>query len=579
MAGAAGDGGEAGGPQGAGPSGIASAPGEAKEPVKVDESSGVWRTGRDPGTGRFAFISPAGEPTVLRGVSMTGMETGTRGTASGAGFWLFNSAAGDEASNAPRIIENVVDVLVEEWSSDVVRIPICGSAWTQNYVVKDYGEVEIGSYHDWVDVAVRRARSAGKVVILDLHLWSIAKVSSGSDTPRGSFMRNGQSFSYADYEDGCTGGNNVDGIDSCAPEDWFTQDATSWQCAISNADGITLHNAHANREHIRDMWVDVARRYKDDSAVFFELFNEPYTRKSGGPYPAVGPDEDEPDYPWELWSEVMALWIEGIRDGAEASNIIIVNGMDWGYSFGPDYGPIAKPDQYLPWKSRYTNVAYGFHPYQHGSCCGSIGGDDGDQSIDDPYQSAYCAYYPNGEVWGEASGSPLPGGASCVNAGYAATQDKKMPPCHWVSQAHNPMTGEAGLCAGDRTTCSGLGKAECEQVDWGSFGAGGWSRYVLPMAQFGPLIATEFGSFDCSSPYVTTLLRYMREFDLSYTAWALWPQNSGGPGGLGACGYPSVMASTGDGDFRACLDRERCAAQMQPLPYAGQAVFQDLNTP
>lgn len=51
-----------------------------------------------------------------------------------------------------------------------------------------------------------------------------------------------------------------------------------------------------------------------------------------------------------------------------------------------------------------------------------------------------------------------------------------------------------------------------------------------PGRVYGPLIATEFGSFDCSSPHVSTLLTFMRKFDI-------WPSNSGGPEGLGSCGY------------------------------------------
>ena len=60
-------------------------------------------------------------------------------------------------------------------------------------------------------------------------------------------------------------------------------------------------------------------------------------------------------------------------------------------------------------------------------------------------------------------------------------------------------------------------------------------------------------------------------------AWALWPQNSGGPAGLGSCGYPSVMAPTADpGDFRQCFDAGNCASVMQPLPWAGAVTHQDL---
>jgi hypothetical protein len=98
------------------------------------------------------------------------------------------------------------------------------------------------------------------------------------------------------------------------------------------------------------------------------------------------------------------------------------------------------------------------------------------------------------------------------------------------------------------------------------------------MGRYGPLIATEFGSFDCSSGFVKTLLAYMQRFDISYTAWALWPQNSGGPAGLGSCGYPAVMTPAADpGDFHQCLDPAACTSLMQPLPWAGLATFQDLT--
>jgi hypothetical protein len=325
------------------------------------------------------------------------------------------------------------------------------------------------------------------------------------------------------------------------------------------------------------MWADIAARYKDDSGVRFELFNEPYTRMASSSFPGVGPNEEDKDYPWDLWTEYMQTQIKSIRDGAMASNIILVNGLDWGYDFGPRYGAIAFPDKYLPWRTQYSNIAYAFHPYQHGACCGDIGASGTDLSASDPYQSGFCSYYKDGSVWGQPSGTALPGGKTCTNKGYAATQDKKMPPCTWVPNAWNPATNALGLCAGDRTLCGPKTQAECQAVDWSSPSAGGWSRFVLPMAKYGPLIATEFGSFDCSSPYVTTLLQYMARFEISYTAWALWPQNSGGPEGLGSCGYPSVMTPVADpGDFHGCFDAASCAQLMQPLPWAGAATHSDL---
>lgn len=546
-------------------------------PVLIDDTPGRWRTALDSATGRFSFITPDGAQAVLRGISMTGLETGTRESAAGAGFWLFSANQAPEADNAKTVLRNVVRTLVDDWKSDVVRIPICGSAWAQNYVVHDWGNAEVATYRDWIDVAVAEARAAGAVVILDNHLWAIARMGNGTDVDRGSFTSNGVTHEYREYEDGCTGTNMVGGKDSCAPKDWYTDDPNVWQCAIANADGVTIHNAYENQANIASMWADIAVRYKDDGGVWFELFNEPYSRKAAQPFPADGVNDEEADYPWDLWSEFMHTQIQAIRDDAQAPNVILVNGLDWGYDFGPEHGPIAHPARYLPWLSSYANIAYAFHPYQHGACCGEVGASGTDLSATDPYQSGFCSYYADGSEWGEPSGAALPGGKSCTNRGYASTQDKKMPPCTWVASAWNPATGGSGLCAGDRTLCGPKSESECEAIDITAPEAGGWSKYVLPMAKYGPLIATEYGSFDCSSPFVTALLRYAEQLSISYTAWALWPQNSGGPAGLGSCGYPALITPAADpGDFRACLDAGACSALMQPLPWAGKATYDDL---
>lgn len=545
-------------------------------PVAVDTTPGRWRTALDRTTGRFAVIAPDGTPTVLRGISMTGIETGTRETASGAGFWLFLSDRAPEASNAPVVLRNVIDTLAS-WNPSIVRIPICGSAWAQNYAVHDFSGGAIATYREWIDIAVARARASGQVVIIDNHLWAIAKMGNGTEVDRGSFTSNGQTHRYAEFEDGSTGINTIGSVDSSAPSDWYTADAAIWQCPISNADGVSMHNAYYNKDHIAAMWADIAARYRDDSGVWFELYNEPYSRVAPDPFPAAGVNQEEADYPWDLWSEFMLAQIQAIRDTAHASNIVIVSGLDFGYDYGPTHGPIAQPDRFLPWACSYPNIAYSFHPYQHGACCGEVGAAGSDLSASDPYESAFCSYYPDGTTWGAASGAALPTGTTCSNRGYAPTADKKMPPCTWVAGAFNPRTGTPGLCAGDRALCNDKGQADCESVDPGSPAAGGWSQYVLPMAAYGPLIATEYGSFDCSSPYVKTLLAYMDRFGISYTAWALWPQNSGGPAGLGSCGYPSVMTpSAAPGDFRSCIDAGDCAALLEPLPWSGVATHDDL---
>ena len=219
---------------------------DAKMPcatVAVDTTLGSWRTAMDPTTCRLHLVSDKDQPAVLHGVSMTGLETGTRETASGGGFWLFNSATTDEPTNAPIVLGNVIDTLISHWKPHVVRIPICSSAWAQDYTVKNYSNVAIKGYRNWVDLAIQKARATGAVVIIDNHLWAIAKMGKGTTVDRGTFTSNGATHNYSDYEDGCTGVNKVGTTDSCAPQD-FGGDTTTWECPIANADGVSLYNAY-----------------------------------------------------------------------------------------------------------------------------------------------------------------------------------------------------------------------------------------------------------------------------------------------------------------------------------------------
>jgi hypothetical protein len=555
-------------------------------PASLD-ATGKWHTALDPATGRFTFVDPKGYARVLRGVSMTGMESGTPGDASGGGFWMYDPK---DNGTAKQIIENVVTALDQTWNPGVIRVPICGSAWATPYMVHDWNGQDIMNYRDWVDLVVKKERSLGRVVIVDLHLWQIAPLSSAGKGTKRINDETGQP--YTDRVDGCIGYQKLNDKDTCATTDWDQTDTHNWTCTVANAEGITLQNAHYNREKIAKMWAQIAARYKDDSGVFFELFNEPYEHVDTGQKfgtaaiaeNKVFPPEDQ--YDWAMWTTVMNRWLTAVRDEGGADNVVLINGLMWGYAF---HGPIAEPDKYLPWVQKgYKNIAYGFHPYQHGTCCGEVGVDK-DLSKDDPYHQTYCRYFKNG-----TPESPVPlvsylpsslpkEPVTCGHIGYERTRPMGMPPCRWIATAYNPKGG-SGLCVGQPDVCEPLTKEECDAVDRASPAAGGWSRYVLPMTKYGPVIATEFGSFDCSSPFVTEFMSYSDTYGISYTAWALWPQNNGGTLNMGSCSYPAIneafpnLNTPYDTDFKACRDLSTCVKSMgQPMRWAGQVVFENIR--
>jgi len=559
----------------------------------VPSPPGTWYTKKD-ANGNFHFYNDAlgSSPQVLRGISMTGFETGTRNTGSGAGYWLFMAdQPSDQVSET--IIRDIITTLVKNWGVQVIRIPICGSGWLQDYTIQGYGGLNPISYRTWVDVAICQALSLNAVVLLDNHLWAI-----GDETNK---VRN------AGMEDGCTGINQVAGINSCAPHDWYGQytsgrtgktyntgdDQKDWQCAIANADGCTLDNIFRNNntEHFLNLWWELANKYKNNPYVWFELFNEPYQRKSAayGQPNGFGDNIPEASYNWAGWSNLMNQAVQVIR-GVGATNIVLVPGHDWAFDYLGDAtssnpGPIVNTNL-IQWKN-VQNIAYTMHPYQHGSCCGQIGSST-DLSKTDPYESAFCLYPPT-----DSSGNPIPSnsvlpisGTTCNDIGYATTQNKKSPPCVWAPYANYPNnTNQKGLCAGDRNSCEGLTQTACNSLNsnWASPTSGGWSKYVLPMQKYGAVIASEFGTFDCSSAFTAQFLKWARQFGVSYTAWALWPQNSGGPG-AGACGYPSVMTptqDTSDGFGKGspnCDTQQGCNSLVQPLPFSAPLIVQDIKT-
>jgi aryl-phospho-beta-D-glucosidase BglC (GH1 family) len=57
-----------------------------------------------------------------------------------------------------------------------------------------------------------------------------------------------------------------------------------------------------------------------------------------------------------------------------------------------------------------------------------------------------------------------------------------------------------------------------------------WDRAFGALAQTDPVIATEFGNYDCSKGYYQAFVDYARAHKISWTAWAWFPGNCGFPG-------------------------------------------------
>jgi len=106
----------------------------------------------------------------------------------------------------------------------------------------------------------------------------------------------------------------------------------------------------ANNEML-SMWKEIAQKYKGNSRVFFELFNEPR------------------DVSWNVWrnggqitcgnQNEQGVGMQQLADAIRAegaNNILVVGGLNWGY----DLGEINKGGNY---KLNGSNIAYSTHPY------------------------------------------------------------------------------------------------------------------------------------------------------------------------------------------------------------------------
>jgi endoglucanase len=238
---------------------------------------------------------------------------------------------------------------IKSWNANVVRIALNQAFW-----VKTSRHYNPG-YAERVDRIVRQARTAGMSVILDLHV-----------TDRGD-----PNYTFND---------------------------------------TNPHQQHADVNHSIPFWKEVAKRYKDDGGVIFELYNEAYNISwdvwlNGGMIP------DSVTY-GEPRKAFQAAGYQQLYDAVRsigADNLVIVAGTHWGYYL----------DGVAAHRVKGYNIAYAAHPWN----------------------------------W----------------------SDKQ--PDRW-------------------------------DADWGL------------LAQTDPVIVSEFGSYDCRTGYVDSVLDYADRNGLSWMAWA-----------------------------------------------------------
>jgi aryl-phospho-beta-D-glucosidase BglC (GH1 family) len=69
-----------------------------------------------------------------------------------------------------------------------------------------------------------------------------------------------------------------------------------------------------------------------------------------------------------------------------------------------------------------------------------------------------------------------------------------------------------------------------------------WDQKFGNLARSYPVIATEFGNSDCSTPYYNVFTTYAASKGISWTAWAWYYGGWADPNSGAACGFPTILA-------------------------------------
>ena len=200
--------------------------------------------------------------------------------------WSCRGQAVNGASGIPR---SDFATMGSQWHANTVRLPLNEVSWLSDSGTAVAPGHECPGYRKYVSAVVAAARASGLVVILDLH-WSDAGNARATQVNQ--------------------------------------------QC-MADQDSLSF-------------WGQVATRFRTDSGVWFELYNEPHS------------------IPWKVWRDGgtvdclghrfvavgMQQMVDRIRQSG-AANIVLAGGNEWAY----DLSGIGA------WGLRGFNIAYATHPY------------------------------------------------------------------------------------------------------------------------------------------------------------------------------------------------------------------------
>lgn len=143
-----------------------------------------------------------------------------------------------------------------------------------------------------------------------------------------------------------------------------------------------------NMESI-ELWTTLARRYKDEPAVLYDLFNEPHDRLPDDPYPLI--KEDGTTYPpsqravtmkeWQPWARALA---NAVRD-ENPDALLFVGGTNWAYDLrgmpmdleNVVYSTHVYPNKGEKWEDNFGNLSKVVPVF-----AGEFGGSESSKDID-----------------------------------------------------------------------------------------------------------------------------------------------------------------------------------------------------